>query len=279
MTKKLKVLDLFSGSGAWSLALEALGTYETVAFCEIDPFCLDILNRHWPTLPKFKDIRNMSVTHIYAGEGWLHEYSDKPTPDAEVFAYDIDVITASWPCQGFSVAGAKKGMQDERSGLWTEVKRVIKEVRPGWVVLENSANLRNLGLAEVLQDLWSIGYNNIRWDILPANAYGAIHQRERIFIIANRNGHGLHSQAHAPTEEASRRRSSAWADFCNRQCPKPSFYGMDDGPTTWLDRAGDGGYRDIERSRKQRVKMCGNGVYLPIITELGKYILQHEGLL
>jgi DNA (cytosine-5)-methyltransferase 1 len=240
---KLRTLSLFSGVGGIELGLERTGGFETVAFCEMDKHCQLVLNTHWPEIPIHENILTL---------------------DASSLKGKVDVITGGWPCQGFSVAGKKKGMSDGRSGLWKEVKRVTQEIEPAWVLFENSANLRNLGLAEVLQDLWSLGYRDIRWDVLPASAYGALHRRERIWIIANRNGIRLSQEALAPAQEESVRRAEAWIDFSNRRCPEPRFYGVDDEPPSKLD----------ESERKRRVAMCGNSVYNVIAEYIGRAILE-----
>lgn len=167
-------------------------------------------------------------------------------------------------CTGHSVAGKKQGHKDAGSGLWTHYKRLAQEIEPAWIIIENSANLRTTGLVTVLQDLWEIGYRDIRWDVLPASAYGASHRRERIWIVANRNGIRLSQEALAPKEEESFRRAKARSDFSNRLCPKPEFYGVDDGDGTRLD----------EDRRKVRVAMCGNSVYSRIAEYIGRAIME-----
>lgn len=242
---KLRTLSLFSGIGMIEYGLEQSGGFQVSQFVEYNPDCQKVLAKNWPDIPIYGDIT---------------------TFDARALRGKIDVISGGWPCQGFSVAGKKKGMNDERSGLWKEVKRITQEVEPSWVIFENSANLRNLGLAEVLKDLWEIGYRDIRWDVLPASAYGALHRRERIWIVANRNGIRLSQEAIAPKEEESIRRAEAGADFRNRRCPEPKFYGVDDERSDRL----------VEGERKRRVAMCGNSVYNVIATYIGRAIMEAE---
>lgn len=235
---KLKTLSLFSGIGGFDLGLERTDGFETISMCEIDETCQKVLTKHWPNIECINDIQELQYTE------------------------NVDVITASWPCQGHSTAGKKRGLDDERSGLWKEVKRLLQETKAGWFIGENSANLRSNGLTEVLQDLWEIGFRDIRWDVLPAEAYGAIHKRERIFIIANSHGIRLDDPTFAPTKEEQIRRSKAWFSFGDRQCPKPSFYRVDDDVS-----------KELERTRKTQVKQYGNSLIPNIVTKIGYYIL------
>lgn len=160
----LNVLDIFSGIGGFSIGLEAIGM-QTVAFCEISPFCRKILTRHWPSVPIFPDITI------------IHKEDLKTLPK-------IDVIAGGFPCQDISVAGKQKGIEAKRSGLWKEFARLINEIRPKYAIIENVANLRSQGLIRVLQDLWEIGYD-AEWHCIPASAFGAPHRRDRIWIIAH----------------------------------------------------------------------------------------------
>jgi len=160
----LNVLDIFSGIGGFSIGLEA-ASMQTVAFCEINPFCQKILKKHWPSVPIFSDITT------------IHKEDLKALPR-------IDVIAGGFPCQDISVAGKQKGIEAKRSGLWKEFARLINDIRPKYAIIENVANLRSTGLISVLQDLWEIGYN-AEWHCIPASAFGAPHRRDRIWIIAH----------------------------------------------------------------------------------------------
>ena len=175
--KKLNVLDLFSGIGGFSLGLERTGSYRTVAFCEIDEHCHKVLKKHWPTTPIFTDVSKLK---------W--NLSEK-----------VDVICGGFPCTDISVAGKQKGLNDEfgnatRSGLWFEYARLIGEIKPRYVIIENVAALRGNGLTRVLQDLWSIGYD-AEWHIISARSIGACHLRERIWIIAYPSGELVRKQS------------------------------------------------------------------------------------
>ena len=134
---------------------------ETVAFCEIDPFCREVLKKHWPAVPIYEDIRELKGDEIEA-----------------------DIICGGFPCQDISVANTGgKGLEGERSGLWGEYKRIIGEAKPDYAIIENVANLRRRGLVTVLRDLGEIGYD-AEWHIISASSVGLPHSRERIWIIA-----------------------------------------------------------------------------------------------
>ena len=160
----MKVLDLFSGIGGFSLGLEAAGM-ETVAFCEKEPFCKADLKKNWPDVPCHEDVTTLDGSQ-YVG---------------------INIICGGFPCQDISLAGTGKGLAGERSGLWREYHRIIKETRPEWVIIENVSALRSRGLDEVLRSLAEVGYD-AEWHCLPACAIGAPHRRDRIWIVAYPQG-------------------------------------------------------------------------------------------
>ena len=156
----MRVLDLFSGIGGFSLGLEAAGM-ETVAFCERDPFCQAVLHKHWPNTPIHSDITE------------LDGYEYKGT---------VELVCGGFPCQPFSVAGNRQGAEDDRA-LWPEMLRVIREVQPTWVVGENVTGIINMELDSVLSDLEAEGYATQTF-VLPACAVDAKHRRDRVWIIA-----------------------------------------------------------------------------------------------
>lgn len=159
MNEKPTHLDLFSGIGGFSLAFEREG-FRTIGFSEIDSYASAVLRKHWPNVHNYGDIRNIK-------------------------GVSADVITGGFPCQPFSVAGKQRGKEDNRY-LWPEMLRVIKEVRPTFVVGENVAGIVILELDNCLSDLESIGYTALPF-IVPACAVGAAHRRDRVWIIAHAN--------------------------------------------------------------------------------------------
>jgi len=166
----VKHLDLFSGIGGFALAARWVG-WETVGFCEIDPYCQQVLRKHWPDVPIYEDVREL---------------------DGRTMGH-VDIITGGFPCQDISYAGKGAGIRGERSGLWSELCRIIGELRPGLAVLENVSALLGRGLDVVLGDLAEIGYD-AEWHCISAAHVGAPHLRDRIWIIA----YPQHSDADCP---------------------------------------------------------------------------------
>jgi DNA (cytosine-5)-methyltransferase 1 len=153
-------LDLFSGIGGFALAAQWAG-FQTIGFSEIDPYCSKILKQHWPDIKNYGDIRTADFTDVG----------------------DVDLLTGGFPCQPFSVAGKKKGREDDRH-LWPEMLRVIAQVKPARIVGENVTGIIGMELDNVLSDLESIGYAT--WPIIvPACAVDAPHQRKRVWILAD----------------------------------------------------------------------------------------------
>lgn len=160
-------LDLFSGIGGFSLAGHWAG-FETIAFCEREPYCQRVLAKHWPGVHCFDDITTLTVELVRG-----------------VHAGPIDLITGGFPCQDISAAGRGEGISGSRSSLWFEYLRVIEECRPRWVVIENSPILRIRGADIVLQGLEAAGYT--AWaSVVGANDAGAPHKRQRVIIVAHR---------------------------------------------------------------------------------------------
>ena len=168
---KLKILDLFSGLGGFSLGLERTGKYKTVAFCEIDKYCTLLLQKHWKGVKIYNDVKKITK------EGFEADGIESP-----------DIITGGFPCQPFSVAGKQKGTSDDRH-LWPEMFRIIKAFKPRFVIGENVPGIVNIQDGVVFEtvctDLESQGYEVQPFNI-PAAAVGAPHQRKRIWIIAIR---------------------------------------------------------------------------------------------
>ena len=153
-------LDLFSGIGGFALAAQWAG-HTTVGFCEIEPYAQQVLKKNFPSVPVFPDICKL-------------KRSDINVP--------VDLITGGFPCQPFSVAGRKKGTQDDRD-LWPEMLRVIKDFRPTWIIGENVANFVNMAFQRTKTDLESEGYQVLPF-IVPACGVGAPHRRDRVWILA-----------------------------------------------------------------------------------------------
>ena len=173
MIETLKILDTFAGIGGFSYAAhELVGGFETTQFVEIDPFCQKVLKKHFPNVPCHDDIKTFTA---YPGQ--------------------YDVITGGFPCQDLSVAGQRRGITKEsRSGLFYELIRVIRLVRPKFVVMENVAAILNNGLDIVLGELSEAGYD-AEWSIISASSLGAAHRRSRWWCVAYTNDYGSSSSS------------------------------------------------------------------------------------
>ena len=164
----MRVLSLFSGGGLGDYGLTLVGM-EIVGQVEIDDYCQKILKLRWPDVPKWKDIRGVKGEEI------------------KKICGTIDLISGGFPCQDISTANSNgKGIAGEKSGLWKEMHRIIREIRPRYVLVENVTALLGRGLGTVLGDLAQSGYF-AEWDCIPASAFGAPHKRDRIWIVAYTN--------------------------------------------------------------------------------------------
>lgn len=164
----LRVLSLFAGIGGFDLGLERTGGFRTVAFCEIDPFCQRVLAKHWPGVPCYDDVKTLTGERLSAD------------------GIAVDCIVGGFPCQDISVAGRGEGIDGERSGLWSEFARLIGDLRPSYIIVENSPALLSRGFGRVLSDLASLGYD-VQWHCIPAAYAGAAHRRDRVWLIAHPN--------------------------------------------------------------------------------------------
>lgn len=202
--QKLKVLDLFSGIGGFSLGLERTGYFETVAFCEIEPFCQKVLRKHWPEVEIYDDVTNLK------------------------YRKNVDLVTAGFPCQDISFAGEGAGLTGERSGLFWYIIRTLCLVGRPRALLENVAALLNRGLGTVLGAMASFGYD-AEWHCIPAGALNAAHERDRIWIIADPQGVERLHKSYA--SEITKRLPNHILDGPSRLggSPTPAICRVDDG--------------------------------------------------
>lgn len=272
----MKFISLFAGIGGFDLGFERAGM-QCVAQVEIDPFCQKVLAKHWPDVPRYGDIRNVGKHNL---------------PEA-------DVICGGFPCQPFSIAGKRRGKNDNRH-LWPEMFRVIQEVKPSWVVGENVANFVNMALEQSIFDLESIGYE-VQSFIIPACAVNAPHQRDRVWIIANAKHNGILEAEETGKYSSKKSKVSPWQKLFSNESERmvilrsenirwieASEYkswnkrwdsvatevcGMDDGLPVRLDE-----FELTEKShRAKRMKALGNAVVPQIPEIIARSILQAEG--
>ena len=297
MSDTLKVLDLFSGIGGFSLGLERAGM-ETVAFCEFDEHAQRVLKKHWPDIPIHEDVRTLDGTK-YRGS--------------------VDVVCGGFPCQDLSHAGKKAGIEGGRSSLYREMLRIISECLPRYAIFENVSALitgeSGRWFAQFLYDLASIGYD-AEWHCISASELGAYHHRDRVWIIAypnndgqvtaevrqsiqERNGgnqegakpaiksKGLSSErvssnsnmlgcerfakiAHDIKQQVQFMRSDK-DDRGRFDLSEPALCGANDGVPYWVDGTGR---RKMQRT--ERLKRLGNSVVPQIPEIIGRAILELE---
>jgi len=285
MLKKLRVLDLFSGIGGFSLGLEATGGFETAAFCEMNEYADKVLAKHWPHVDSYEDVRDITKERL--DEDGIGQ---------------IDVICGGFPCQDISIAGKGAGLSGERSGLWFEYLRIIREVGPRWVIIENVTQLRNKGLSTVLQNLSEIGYD-AEWHCIPASYVGAPHRRDRIWVVGYPNRThgergGVSSRVHPKHPNLNRRSPNGCppenvADTKRQRQPRSgepinalNTTAFEDGETTqlingreqevWRVEPDVGRVANGVPKRVDRLRCLGNAVVPQIVTLIGNVILEAE---
>ena len=238
-------LDLFSGIGGFALAASWAG-YQTVGFCEIEDYPRRILSKRFPGVPCHRDIWELDGS-IYRG---------------------VDLITGGYPCQPFSQAGQRKGKEDDRH-LWPELRRVIAQARPAFLVAENVAGHITLGLDEVLADLESEGYAG-RAIVVPACAKNAPHRRDRVWIIAKSLAHSRYSESSGRfhQEECGKERQDARDKTRDESTPRSS---SGTGGVAHSDGTRLQGFTESNISGGEGQKQtAGNG--LPTNTNPGKFV-------
>jgi len=185
----MRFLSLFTGIGGLDLGLER-ADWQCVAQVECDPYCLEVLAKHWPDVPRFTDVRTLKAEDVEA----------------------VDAIVGGFPCQPHSVAGSRQGKEDERN-LWPDFLRIVRDIRPAWVIGENVPGIDSTMLADVVGDLESEGYQ-VEVLGLAAATVGAPHRRERRFIVANSRKSRLQGDEHSAVLAARRREQGRAAAKC-----------------------------------------------------------------
>ena len=262
---KLKLLDLFSGIGGFSYGLEQTQGFETIAFCEKDKFCQQVLRKHWNDIKIYDDIRDIKGSTIKA-----------------------DIITGGFPCQPFSVAGKQRGTDDDRY-LWDETIRVVAETKPKWFIGENVDGLVNISEGKVLQqiqkDLEAESFQ-VQCLVISASGIGAWHQRKRIWIIgcnisnsiselsdgcsSSTRDSSTEQQRLVSNKSKDRNKIRSKAKRCSEQTKswwqtQSELCGVPNGISTELDK-----------DRANRIKSLGNSIVPEIAREIGQSILIAE---
>tara|TARA_R110000782_G_scaffold1425_2_gene5555 strand:+ start:864 stop:1622 length:759 start_codon:yes stop_codon:yes gene_type:complete len=249
----MRYISLFSGIGGVDLGLDRAGM-KCVAQVEQNKFALKVLNKHWPDVPKFEDVR---------------EYDPEPG--------ECEVVAGGFPCQDISnAANNRQGLGGERSGLWWEMLRIIERAKPAFVFIENVSQLRRMGLGIVLRELSEIGYN-AEWETIRAAQIGLPHKRSRLFIVAYANS--IDGFARGDNESrfsvADRPEWVTQAAQCEsgwelQRWLVETYAALDFSPSN------PGTYRGIDGipNRVDRLRGCGNAVVPQIAELIGRRIME-----
>lgn len=256
----MRVIDLFSGIGGFSYGLSlASRSFKTIAFCEKDEFCQKVLKKHWPDVPIFNDIKGLN---------------------GKQFRGTVELICGGFPCQPFSVAGRKRGTKDDRD-LWPQMLRIIREVKPNWVLGENVANFANMdgGYNRTHSDLEKEGYE-VRAFEIPAIGVGTPHVRKRLWIV----GHLAHPNSVGYGRRPGKGyRNDKWEFFesehkrCSVGCEtsgrsRESDFACSRGTRNWDTEPSVCRMVDGVPNRLDRLKALGNSVVPQIVAEIGRAI-------
>ena len=293
----LRLLDLFSGIGGFSLGMEATKRIKTIGFVEKDKFCQKVLQKNFKNIPIEEDIRNVKGSN-----------------------YTADIVSGGFPCQPFSVAGKRRGKDDDRY-LWDETIRVVTETKPKWFVGENVEGIININnglvLRQVQTDLEKEGFQ-VQCLVIPASGIGAWHQRKRVWIIANSKSKGSFSSGRSKTSyneqqrldiDKKRNRSKIWSysSRCGEQTLSNSNSRLRRGRgteqesraneksrviskrcnditkfKTWWQTQSElcgvpyGISYELDKDRSNRIKALGNSIVPQIAYEIGKAIVDAE---
>ena len=234
----------FRASEDFSLGLERTGGFETVAFCEIEDYPRRVLAKYWPGIPIYDDVRTLTADALRRD------------------GIAVDVICGGFPCQDISVDGDGAGITGPRSGLWFEYARLVGELRPRFVVVENVAELLARGLGEVVGSLAAIGYD-AEWNCIRASRVGLPHHRDRLWLVAYPDGERL--QGRLPDWPIVRAETFPLDPIPHEVSARFITHGHDGLP------------RSVVRSQGA-VKALGNAVVPEIPYRIGRAILKAEGL-
>lgn len=236
--------SLFAGIGGFDLGFERAGL--TCRWqVEIDPYCQRVLAKHWPNVARWDDVRTFAVDR---------------------FVERVDVICGGFPCQDISLAGKGAGIDGERSGLWSEYARIVRTLRPRYVVVENVAALLGRGLGRVLGDLADSGFD-AEWSVLSACALGASHSRERLFLVAYATGESWHVVQNLISEKSD----------CEYRLPLESGRGGGSiNSRRWVYEPSVRRVVDDVPDRVERLRGLGNAVVPQVAEWIGRRLMEAE---
>ncbi|QDP49574.1 MAG: putative cytosine-specific methyltransferase [Prokaryotic dsDNA virus sp.] len=262
---KHKILDLFSGIGGFSYGFEMANLGETIVFVEKDEFCQKVLRKHWKNVPIINDIRKVNGKDFGSAT----------------------IISGGFPCQPFSVAGKRKGKDDDRY-LWDETIRVVAECKPKWFIGENVDGIVNISegtiLRQIQDDLEKEGFQ-VQCLVIPASGIGAWHQRKRVWII----GHNVsNTKILRPRRRSSQKCRIKKRKFQQTKQKRDSFWSeakrcssQDDTASWWQTQSElcgvpDGVSYELHSNRTDRIKALGNSIVPQIAQLVGESILKAE---
>lgn len=262
----MKHADIFSGIGGWLMAAQWVG-WQTEFNCEINPFARKVLKYYYPDAIQYEDITKT---------------------DFSVHRGGIDVLTGSWPCQPFSLAGKQKGKDDQRY-LWPELLRAIREIGPRWFVGENVPGLINgnggMEFEQVCSDLEAEGYEVTPF-IIPAAGVGAPHQRERLWIVAFKASSGITSNPSSKQLQGSKlsggSKEKKQIQAKSRQPVRSVCYTWEQFPTQQPIRLRDDGISSLLHTipfykwNKESIIAAGNSIVPQIAIQIFKTINEYE---
>ena len=276
MNKTLKLLDLFSGIGGFSYGFERTNRIKTIAFCEKDQFCKSVLSKHWSNTKIYNDVRDIKGSEIQA-----------------------DIVTGGFPCQPFSIAGKRRGKDDDRY-LWDETLRVVAETKPRWFVGENVEGIINIANGSVLQqiqkDLEAESFQ-VQCLVIPASGIGAWHQRKRVWIIgcnisnSNISAETKRRQHEIDEKTSPSRTNNKRGGISNgrQRCVQSTWQSEDlyntnsnlRGKSWWQTQSElcgvpDGVSTELHKDRQNRIKALGNSIVPEIAYLIGKSIVAAE---
>jgi DNA (cytosine-5)-methyltransferase 1 len=225
--------SLFTGIGGFDLGLERAG-WRCAWQVEVDPYRQSVLERHWPHVPRYGDIRDVDPAGL------------EP----------VDLVCGGFPCEDISRVGRRAGIDGAKSGLWGDMHRIVRHLRPRYVLVENSTSLLVRGMERVLGDLAAGGYD-AEWDCLPAASVGAPHIRDRLYLLAYPREHG--HRAPDQTVFAGWARAQLHAGWA----PEPG-----------VGRVVDGVRRGLDGDRRRRLAALGDAVVPQVAVWLGRRLMQ-----